>query len=164
MNTLTFEGLRDLASAVLLAKFFEKNFKAKYASEGYIELATRTTTVLEESSITAKEELLKLLKNRNIIIKNEHLFYHLLKKLYQDEIQLILHIVRKLLNEDRLFHIEVYETEGDLEDLYFVIHYGCGISDEYIEEDIFNLNEYIREIGKDKTLWFLNFASEIGDV
>jgi len=117
-----------------------------------------------ESSITPKEELIRLLKNRKIVIKDEQLFHNLLKKLYQDEIQLITDIVKKLLNENRSFHIETYETEGDLEDLYFVIHYDGNISDEDVEEDIFKLNEYVREIDKNNILWFVGFASEIKDV
>ena len=114
--------------------------------------------------IKPKEELLRFLKNRKIVIENEQLFHSLLNKLYQDEIRLITDIVRKLLNENRSFHIETYETEGDLEDLYFVIHYDSNISDADVEEDIFKLNEYVREIDKENVLWFVGFASETRDV
>lgn len=117
-----------------------------------------------ESSITPKEELIRLLKNRKIVIKDEPLFHSLLNKLYQDEIQLITDIVRELLNENRSFHIETYETEGDLENLYFVTHYDSNISDADVEEDIFKLNEYVREIYKENVLWFVGFASETRDV
>jgi len=164
MNITTFETFKEPISAVLLFKEPKIVSKPEYLSEEDIELKTRTTTTLMESSITPKEELIRLLKNRKIVIKDEQLFHNLLKKLYQDEIQLITDIVKKLLNEGRSFHIETYETEGDLEDLYFVIHYDGNISDEDVEEDIFKLNEYVREIDKNNVLWFVGFASEIKDV
>ena len=104
------------------------------------------------------------MKKGTIAVKDEILFYNLLNKLSQSEIQLIADIVQKLLDDGYSFHIEVYETDGDLEDLYFVIHYKGGIPDEHIDEDIFKLNEYVREIDRDRILWFVGFASEIEDV
>ncbi len=164
MSVATFETFKEPVSAVSLFKDPEITSKPEYLLPGDIGLKTRTTITLIESSITPKEEMIRLLKNRKIVIKDERLFYRLLEKLYQDEIQLIIDIVKKLLEENRSFHIEVYETEGDLEDLYFVIHYKDNISDEDVEEDIFKLNEYVREIDKNNVLWFVGFASEIKDV
>lgn len=164
MNAPTFETFNEPISTVLLLQSFKRYPKVEYISERDIELETGTAIVLKDISISAKEELIKLLKNRNIIVKDERLFCSLLGKLYQDEIQLIVHIVKMLLNEARSFHIEVYETDGDLEDLYFVIHYKGNTSDEDIEEDIFKLNEYVRKIDKNRVLWFVGFASEIKDV
>ncbi len=138
--------------------------------ESFLRIKTfvRDTSIILNSSLpeytTLKENLIRLLKNRKITIKDEKLFYNFLNKLHQDEIQLVLYTVKKLLDENYSFHIEVYETDGDLEDLYFVIHYEKNTPDDRIDEDIFKLNEYVREIDKEKVLWFVGFASEIKDV
>ncbi len=133
-----------------------------------IKTFVRDTSIILNSSLpeytTLKENLIRLLKNEKITIKDEKLFYNLLNKLHQDEIQLVLYTVKKLLDENYSFHIEVYETDGDLEDLYFVIHYEKDTPDDRIDEEIFRLNEYVREIDKEKVLWFVGFTSEIEDV
>lgn len=164
MNILPIETFNEPIPTVSPSQPFKKDPKLEYTSERDIELEIKTTTALKNIGVSAREELIRLLKNKNVMVKDEQLFYGLLKKLYQDEIKLITDIVRKLLNENHSFHIEVYETDGDLEDLYFVIHYGENVLDENVEEDIFRLNEYVREIDKDKALWFVGFASEIKNV
>jgi len=162
MNTLTFEAVKDFTSITLTPKFF---FIQDTITETEInELNLATTITSKKINITPRERFIKFLRSRNILIQNEKAFYNLLNKLYQDEIQLIFEVVERLFNKNYSFHIEVYETDGDLEDLYFVIHYRGDVSDEYIEEDLFNLNEFVREIDKDKVLWFIGFASEIKDV
>jgi len=163
MITPSFETLE--MSSVILFKNPEWKSKPKYPSvpEEYIEfpeLKTRTTISIEEIRTTLKEELIGLLRKRKIVIENEQLFYDLLEKLYPDEIELITRIVKKLLDENYSFHIEVYETEGDLEKLYFVIHYKSNLPNEEVKKDLFRLNEYVREINKN-VLWFVGFASEI---
>jgi len=170
MITPSFETLE--MSSVILSKNPEGTSKPKYPSvpEEHIEfleltgLKTKTTISIEELRTTPKEELIELLRNKNIVIKNEWLFYNLLEKLSSDKIKLITQIVEKLLQENYSFHIEVYETDGDLEELYFVIHYSDNLSDEEIDEDLFRLSEYVREINNNKVPWFIDFAREIKDV
>ena len=161
MNTLTIETFYDPPPTSLFFNQQDRIYKPDYTPK---RLRIGTTLTIIESKITQREELINLLKSRNISIEEELVFKNLLDKLHSTEIKLITDIVRKLLKENRSFHIEVYETEGDLEDLYFVIHYEDKVSDEYIEKDIFKLNELVRKIDKNKILWFVSFASEIEDV
>ena len=176
MITPSFETLE--MSSVLLSKNPERILKLKYPPiseaeeyveflelekeyiEKFLESEVRTTISIGELRTTLKEELIRLLREREIVIKDEQLFNKLLEKLYPDEIELITRIVKKLIDENYSFHIEVYETEGDLEKLYFVIHYKSNLPSEEVKKDLFRLNEYVREINKN-VLWFVGFASEI---
>jgi len=107
-----------------------------------------------------REKLVRYLRNKKVVIKDEKLFNNLLKKLSSDDARLIAVITAKLVEENKPFHIEVYESESDLEDLYFVIHYDTDVADKIIEEDIFNLNEYLRKVDKDYLLWFVYIVGE----
>jgi hypothetical protein len=108
-------------------------------------------------------KIVRYLRNKKVVIKDEKLFNNLLKKLSSDDARLIAVITAKLVEENKPFHIEVYESESDLEDLYFVIHYDTDVADEIIEEDIFNLNEYLRKVDKDYFLWFVCIVGEKKD-
>jgi len=110
---------------------------------------------------TEKNKVFELLKNNKIYVDDEQLLSRLLDNLYEDEIKLIIQVIEKLLSERYKFHIEVYETDGDLEELYFVIHYANHVSRDNIRQDLFRLNEFVRNEISPNILAFVGFASEI---
>jgi len=107
-----------------------------------------------------KDKVFKLLKNNDIFVDDEQLLTRLLDNLDEDETKLIVQVIEKLLSEGYKFHVEVCETECGYEELYFVVHYDKGLSDEEIDEDLFRLNEYVRDIN-DRIPWWLGFARDI---
>lgn len=169
MNVLDFAPKEDFTSIILMFNPFSKS---KLENETFLGLSIPTTiseTKISDTTIILKEikfrhRFIRFLKNKNVFIQDEKSFHALLNKLYQDEIQLLFEIVKRLFNNNHSFHIEIYETDGDLESLYFVIHYSSDESDEYIEKELWDLYEFVREIDKDKILWFVGFVSEIKDV
>lgn len=106
-----------------------------------------------------QSRLVKFLENKNVVINDKPTFYNLLNKLNQNEIQLLFMIVKYLFSKNYSFYINTYETDGDLENLYFVIHYDNEVPNKYIEQELLNLYEFTRRIDKDKTLWFVGFVS-----
>ncbi len=108
---------------------------------------------------TWKEKIVMLLKQKNIKVDDEYLWEKLLNRLDEKRTQLLCRIIEYLI-EKYNFSIELYQTDGDLEELYFVIHFPPEISEEEIDEKIFQLAEYRRSIDEGKLLWFVGFTSQ----
>jgi len=165
MNTPTvYKPSETFSSATLF--YVQSSEKSVYRSKRFYSYGVpltikfiKGTTPREE-----REKLLQFFKSKNVKIDQEDLFRKLLEKLNSEEIRLIERIATELINGKYNFHIEVYETDGDLENLYFIIHFPEEKPYEQVEEELFQIDEFKRKIDKNKILWFINFATEITDV
>lgn len=110
------------------------------------------------------DSILELIRRKNVKVDDEYLLKILLRKLEEERLSLLYQIMDYLIKNSYKFSIEVYETDGDLESLYFVIHFAPETDEEKIDEEILKLAKYKRSIDKNKLLWFVGFAREIEDV
>lgn len=128
--------------------------------EKYISLSLRETKETEILRTT----LLNIIRNNGIEVDDEFLLNNLLDKLEKARLKVLLQIIDYLIKNNYKFSIEVYETDGDLEHLYFVIHFPPVVDRKKINEEILKLAKYKRSIDKNKLLWFAGFAREREDV
>lgn len=173
MISYYFQKIESLKTSSVLEGYPKKTKVKKYSeflSETIDKEKSKSillSTVLEETYKkhihTADIDLYDLIQQNGIYVYNEHTFKSLIKKLDKKEHKLLYEILNHLLENEKKFHIEVYPTDGDIEQLYFVVHYDKEISEEKIEKDLFNLNEYLMEIDKKGIMWFVGFASERKD-
>ncbi|GAB6073291.1 hypothetical protein JCM14244_16680 [Venenivibrio stagnispumantis] len=149
MNTLTYKTSYDYTESKpdILEKLSE-----------FIYTTTRIATT------SKKEELVNFLKDKRDIIGNLENFNNFIEKLNENEIDVFFKLLKKLINEKRNFRIKIFKTEGNLEEVNFIIYYSKEMPYEKIEKDIFEINEFLEQnlnlnkIGKNSDLWYIGFA------
>lgn len=172
MNVQLGKVFEDFSSSIQLShilipyeyKHYKPNFKLH--SQQNINLQQNTSVILDtiKRKVMSKNKILELIKERSIKVDDRYLLASLLEKLDEERLGLLYHVMDYLLENNYKFSIEVYESDGDLEDLYFVIHFVSETDDEKIDEEILKLANYKRSIDKNKLLWFVGFTREIEDV
>lgn len=152
-------------SSILFSPILEQIMSERYKYEDVLlKQDTAISLSVAEKIETSKNRILSIIKDRNIKVDDEYLFNSLLNKLEKERIDLLYQIIDYLIKYNYKFSIEVYKTDGDLEHLYFVIHFPPETDEEKIDEEILRLAKYKRSIDKNKLLWFIGFAREVEDV
>ena len=173
MNVQVSKGFESFGSSILLSHISKQPSYKPYKPDFEINLQQNTnlqhdTAVILSTTIKeigkSEEAILELIRRKNVKVDDENLLKNLLGKLEPERLNLLYQIMDYLIKNNYKFSIEVYETDSDLESLYFVIHFAPETNEEKIDEEILKLAKYKRSIDKNKLLWFVGFAREIEDV
>lgn len=172
MNVQVSKGFESFGSSILLSHILKQHIYKPYKPDfeinpqQNINLQQNTAVILSTIKETRifEETILELIRRKNVKVDDEYLLKILLGKLEEERLSLLYQIMDYLIKNSYKFSIEVYETDGDLESLYFVIHFAPETDEEKIDEEILKLAKYKRSIDKNKLLWFVGFAREIEDV
>lgn len=110
------------------------------------------------------EEFRYLIKEYAIEIVDEKLLEKFTSKIYQDELKVIVLIIKELKKNNHNFHIELYETDGDIESFYFVLHFPASMPFDDIKKKLLELYDFARRYHENKNLWFVGFSYKRRDV
>ena len=111
-----------------------------------------------------KRRITKLIEKKNIKVNDKYLLNELLDKLEVESLNLLYQIIEYLIKNNYRFSIGVYETDGDLEQIYFIIHFPSKTQGEEIDKEILKLARYKMSIDKNNLLWFVGFTCKIDHV
>lgn len=157
-------GFEGFPPYVLLSSTLGQSKSAYYKPESSTNFKQDTAISLSTTEKIWKDKMIELIEKNNIKVNDKYLLDELLDKLEEERMTLLYQITEYLIKNNYRFSIEVYETDGDLEQLYFVVHFPSKADEEEIDKEILYLVEYKMNIDKNKLLWFVGFADEIENV